>query len=112
MKLFKILLVGLCVGLFSEGAFAVDSGIGQITNMGCHTGDETCFVSLNVPVFGAEFGCASTQARWPVNSYPNGKVALAQLTAAWLAGKRVGLNIVACYNGWPTFNWYNIFDNP
>ncbi len=90
------------------------TGSRKIVDMGCHLGDDTCYVTLDSNI--AQGNCAATTAasvRWSSSSVA-GRNALTLLTAAYMSGKRVSFYITdACYSSQPsfaTFGFYTITD--
>lgn len=76
---------------------------GTITSMGCQTVNTICFVVLSGGADGPS-GCSSNEVRWDSASTPNGTAAVAQLTAAYLAGKFVQINISnSCFAEFPSY---------
>jgi hypothetical protein len=97
------------LALSSSNSEAVtDIGWRTIKEMGCHTVDHTCFMTLSGAAFGPA-GCTSAQLRWDADKMPNAKNFIMQMTAASIAGQRV--NIVVsdnCYASWPTPHYYYV----
>jgi hypothetical protein len=104
------LLVVMVVLAFPGQALAVSTGSRNITNIGCHLGDDTCWIDISGSAVGPS-GCTSNQIRFSVNS-TNGKSVFSLLTAAFLAGKQVNLEVTnTCYLGntvYPTIGWLNV----
>lgn len=112
MKIKKLLftLIFTTFLLFTSSySLSADTGIRKVTHMGCHVHDHLCFVTLEGAQFGTEFECASNQARWSADS-ASGDRHFSLITAAWMSGKKVSLNITGCLAGFPTFNWANYHD--
>ena len=86
---------------------------GTITLIGCQTVNGICYVTLSGTAAGPS-GCVSNQVRWDSANTPNGNAAIAQLTAAYLAGKQVIISISnACFSefpNYPTMDYYMISD--
>jgi hypothetical protein len=84
---------------------------GTITSIGCQTVNGICFVTLSGAAAGPA-GCVENQVRWDSVNTPNGTAAIAQLTAAYLAGKTVSINIDnACFSeftAYPAMDYYII----
>lgn len=105
----------LSIFLFSTESYAAGhTGSRKIVDMGCHLGDDTCYVTLDSNI--AQGNCAATTAasvRWSSSSV-GGRNALTLLTAAYMSGKRVSFYITdACYNSqssFATFGFYTIAD--
>jgi hypothetical protein len=97
------------LALFSSNSEAVtDIGSRTITQMGCHTVDNTCFMTLSGAAFGPA-GCSSTQLRWNAVDMPNAKIFVMQMTAAFVAGQQVQIVISDnCYGSWPTPHYYYV----
>ena len=85
-----------------------------ITSMGCGmagasgTSGAACFLYISGPSVGPS-GCVSNSIRWDPGASPNGQVAVAQLTAAFIAGEQVIFVLNnACWAEWPSFPtiWY------
>ena len=89
------------------------SGPRKITQIGCHTNWEVCYVGFDGPSIGPT-GCNSNSIRWLAISAVNGKNTLALLTSAYMAGKMVNFFVsdtcLAADLRFPTFDWYNITD--
>lgn len=84
-------------------AMALDSGPRHITGIGCHNGDQTCFINVDGPLTGPA-ACKHFSIRWNVQTDPGGKNTLSLLTAAYLAGKTINLAIAdTCYATQPTY---------
>jgi hypothetical protein len=86
---------------------------GTIISMGCQTVNGVCFVTLSGAAAGPA-GCVQNQVRWDSVNTPNGNAAIAQLTAAYLAGKQVSINIsntcFAEFPSYPAMDYYIISD--
>ena len=83
----------------------------KIIDIGCHTWDDTCFVSLSGAPFGANENCTYK----PINEFrfssstANGKRTYASLLSAFLAKKTVDIYISGCGpGGWPTLAYFHI----
>jgi hypothetical protein len=88
----------------------------QITSLGCHSGDGTCFVTLDGALFGKNEPCAANyptginQFRFDNGDTPSGRRAYASLMAAFLAGKRVDIAISGCTGqGVPALSYYIVY---
>ncbi len=106
MRFAMLLLVAIALAAPGQ-ALAGPSGRRQILSMGCHLGDNTCYVYVSGDPIGPA-SCRSTSFRWNQKTDPNGQSILSLLTAAYLAGKPVDfyINDTACYAaqpGFPTF---------
>lgn len=95
-------LIG-CV-LLIPAANAGSYGItGTIDSIGCRTVNGICLVIINGTAAGPP-GCVQNQVRWDSVNTPNGNAAIAQLTAAYLAGKQVTINISDnCFAEFPSY---------
>ena len=94
------------------GAQSISTGAVTITSMGCGMeGTTVCWVYISGPNVGPA-GCNTNSIRWDPASSPNGQVALAQLTAAYLAGHTVNFVLAdTCWAKWaayPTIWYYSI----
>lgn len=98
----------LMTGISKAGNYGI---VGTITSIGCQTVNGICLVVLNGTAAGPP-GCVSNDIRWDSVNTPNGNAAIAQLTAAYLAGKQVTINIDnACFSefpAYPTMDYYII----
>jgi hypothetical protein len=107
--LYLCLIPGLVFGLRSAEAQTTTSGTPvTITSIGCGmagapgTPGAACWVYVSTPI--GPPGCNSTSIRWDPTQSPNGPVATAQLTAAFLAGKQVFFVLYdTCWAQWPAF---------
>jgi hypothetical protein len=80
-------------------------GTGAVTiiQIGCQTVNTICFVAFSGPAVGPP-GCYTNQVRWDSVNTPNGKEAVAQLTAAYVAGKQVTFSIDNnCFPEFPSY---------
>lgn len=84
------------------------STVATITSIGCGMvgapgqPGTACFIYINTTV--GPTGCNSNSIRWDPNTSPNGQVALAQLTAAFLAGQQVVFVVQdTCWAEWPSY---------
>jgi hypothetical protein len=106
-----VLAAAMSLGAGISQAGNYNTGWVTITDVGCQTVNTICFASFSGPAVGPP-GCVTNQIRWDTASTPNGNAALAQLTAAYLAGKQVSFNIdndcFAEFPGFPTIDYYNI----
>jgi hypothetical protein len=108
-----VLAAGMCMS--SLNAYAgEDSGVRKVVNVGCHTGDGTCFVGLDGPAFGASLNCptgATNQFRFDNGDTAIGKRAFAAFMAAYLSGKHVTVHFEGCSaQGYPTLQWFYVVD--
>jgi hypothetical protein len=98
----------LLIGIAEAGNYSIS---GTITAIGCQTVNGICFVTLSGAAAGPP-GCVSTNVRWDSVNTPNGTAVIAQLTAAYLAGKQVYINIsnscFAEFPNYPTMDFYSI----
>jgi hypothetical protein len=109
MKFSSVAMFVSTLALFSSSSEAItDIGSRTITQMGCHTVDPTCFMTLSGAAFGPA-GCTSTQLRWNADQMPNAKIFVMQMTAAFVAGQRVTIVVSDnCYASWPTPHYYYV----
>lgn len=81
----------------------------EILNIGCHRVSHTCFATISRTPVGPGT-CSSNSIRWHSENDFNGKIALAHLTTAFVAGKKVSFHVSdICYtyqSQFPTFNWW------
>ena len=105
----RILLFLFIITFIVKPALSVDTGFRNITGFGCHLTDGTCYFELEGTVFGPP-ECTSNQARFDVQLNANGHVWLSMIEAAYLANKRISLNITTdCYmQNYPTFSFGRI----
>ncbi len=100
----------LMVSVSKAGNYGIS---GAITGIGCQTVNNICFVTLSGAPAGPP-GCVQNDVRWDSANTPNGTVAIAQLTAAYLSGKQVYINIDnSCFSefaGYPAMDYYVISD--
>jgi hypothetical protein len=92
------------VTLFSSAASAATYVTSTIQAIGCHKGDDLCYVNLETAVGPTD--CNSTSVRWYSDADAGGKNALSLLMAAYLAGKTVhfAINESTCISDtYPTF---------
>ena len=82
------------------------TGWRNITSLGCHLTDGTCYFNIDGAPVGAE-SCTNNNVRFDVLNSPNGKTWLSLLQQAYASKTRVSLNINACYgnSNYPTFNY-------
>jgi hypothetical protein len=67
-----------------------------------------CWVYVSGPAVGPA-GCSGTSIRWDPQASPNGREAIAQLTAAFVAGKQVIFVLNnTCWAQWSSYPtiWY------
>ena len=102
--LFGLLLAGFCMSLqAAEG----NTGWRTLTSFGCHLNDGTCYFSVDGAAVGpAE--CLKTNIRFNTKTSENGDTWSSLILAAYLAGKKVHLNIAGCYGAYPTFSYGEI----
>lgn len=100
-----------CVLMTSMSKAGNYSISGTVTSIGCQTINGICFVTLSGAAAGPP-GCVSNDVRWDSVNTPNGNAAIAQLTAAYLAGKQVAINIdnncFAEFPSYPAMDYYVI----
>ena len=82
-----------------------------ITSIGCQNNNTVCYVTVSGGNYGPS-GCNTNSIRWDSSSTPNGLVAVAQLTAAYVTGTSVSFVLSnSCFseNGnYPTMLYYVI----
>lgn len=84
-----------------------DSGWRDISHIGCHLNDGTCYVSLDIDVGPAE--CSSNSIRWNKDNAASGKEIFSLLMAASAANKKVSFHISEqCYGNFPTFSYMSV----
>jgi hypothetical protein len=109
-KLIACVFIGcvLMIPVSRAGSYGIT---GTIASMGCQTVNGICFVIINGTAAGPP-GCVQNQVRWDSVNTPNGNAAIAQLTAAYFAGKQVSINISDnCFSefpSYPTMDYYII----
>jgi hypothetical protein len=100
----------LMIAVSRAGSYGI---AGTITAIGCQTVNGICFVTLSGAAAGPP-GCVQSNVRWDSANTPNGKEAVAQLTAAYLAGKQVTISVAdncfAEFPSYPTMDYYIISD--
>lgn len=95
--------VASCLLLSVSEAQGYNTGPVTITQIGCQTTNTTCYVYYSGPAVGPP-GCDAAQVRWDTVNTPNGAAILAQLTAAYVAGKQVTFAIDNnCFPELPTY---------
>lgn len=103
-SVFAILFAG-----FSVYA-GVSSGERTIYAVGCHRHDATCYVEITGEPVGPA-ACRATSVRWR-RTEANGEAAFTHLTAAFIANKKVILQVSdACYpyqTSFPTLDYWQI----
>ena len=109
MKSLVVVMSMMTLTLLSQNSMAITvSGWRTIVDMGCHTVDSICFLTLS----GAAVGpaqCSQPELRWNQETMPNAKAFFAQMTAAFLAGRQVNIAVHdICYADWPTPYFYHI----
>lgn len=103
----------LFVLIFSNFAFSGEAvSARRIVGLGCHNGDDTCYVSLEGPAFSSEPSCmAGDQFRFDNAGESYGKRAYASFLAAFLAGKRVAVYLSGCTSqNFPKLAYYSVVD--
>lgn len=84
----------------------------NIVSLGCHDVNGICFVTLDGPSFGSTLGCsvgATTQFRFDNGDTDEGKRAYASFLAAFMAGKKVTVDLSGCSSqGYPQLVYYYI----
>jgi len=106
-----LMIVGLLSGVPKTAvAQTTSTGLVTINNMGCGVqGGGGCFVYISGPNVGPA-GCNTNSIRWDPAA-PNGQIALAQLTAAFVAGRQVNFVLAdTCWSPWPSYPtmWYYV----
>ncbi|GLQ75931.1 hypothetical protein [Vibrio penaeicida] len=97
-------LFTLSVLLMTSHFATASSGWREITQLGCHLNDGTCYATLDTAVGPSK--CRSTSIRWNKDNAASGKETLSLLMTASAAGKKVRFNVVEqCYGNYPTFNY-------
>jgi hypothetical protein len=96
-------LVPLFFMFLSINLSAESSGKREITLVGCHNYDNTCFLSLAGDPVGPE-ECQSNSVRWNKKNDPNGEATLTLATSAFYAGKKVTVYLAnSCYADQPKY---------
>ena len=105
--LFLVLLALVSMG--KAQAQSISTGPVTITSMGCGMAGPSggvgaaCWVYVSGPNVGPA-ACSTTSIRWDPGASPNGQVAVAQLTAAYLTGQRVNFVLYdSCWAEWPSY---------
>lgn len=99
----RIITMLLSFFLSNTGMSAESSGFRNITDLGCHNGDGTCYISLDgAPVTGAS-GCSSNSIRWDSRNDANGKATLALMMMAKSLNLKVLVYTSSCYPLQPAF---------
>lgn len=76
---------------------------GTVTSLGCQAINTICYITLSGAAAGPA-GCAQNEVRWDSVNTPNGTAAIAQLTAAYLAGKTVLIVLAdSCFSEFPNY---------
>jgi hypothetical protein len=108
-KAWVLLSVSLMVATYAPPARAqsISTGYVTITSMGCNmvsgTAGTACWVNISGPAVGPS-GCSGNSIRWDASLTPNGQAALAQLTAAFVAGETVDFDLRnSCWSEWPSY---------
>lgn len=107
----KMMLLFVLMTISFASFAAEDVSNRKIIDIGCHTWDDTCFVTVTGPSFGANENClyTSTNEFRFSSSTTNGKRTYASLLSAFLAKKTVDIYISGCGpGGWPTLMWFHI----
>ncbi len=115
MKIFFSAVLTIVVLMIGQTANAEETGFREVLDIGCHSYDGECYISLVGDVFGSEHGCASIQARWNSLATKNGRAILAILTSAFIAGKYVNIYVNECYESvgggiFPQVGWILVRD--
>jgi hypothetical protein len=105
----------LCMVLVSTLAMerthaqSIGTGSVTITTIGCGMSapagspGTACFLYISGPSVGPA-GCSGNSIRWDPSASPNGQVATAQLTAAFMAGLKVNFVLAdTCWAEWPSY---------
>lgn len=113
IKLLSSVILFLTIGFTSTFSFADEAVTGRkIIDIGCHYVDDTCFVALSGPTFGAEEKCnvINTNEFRFSSSTVNGKRTYASLLSAFLAKKTVDIVVRGCdiKTGAVTLAWFHI----
>ena len=109
-------VLAVSISMIGSNAHAADedTGFRKIINIGCSNVNDTCFVVLDGPLFGASLGCPSgstNEFRFNNGDTTYGKRTYASLLAAYLAGKRVSAYLSGCTaEGAPALKWFHITD--
>ncbi|WP_419243679.1 hypothetical protein ACN08P_09000 [Photobacterium leiognathi subsp. mandapamensis] len=109
MKFTKYIYIALLV-IFSSSSYSASTGATgwrEISEIGCHLGDGTCYVTLDIPV--GPSNCNSSSIRWNKDHSDSGKETLSLLIAASAAGKKVNFYVSGnCYGNFPTFLYMSV----
>lgn len=105
--LFPAIVATLIAWIPPAYAQNVFTGSVTITNMGCNTvpgaAGTACWLNISGPAVGPS-GCSGTSIRWDPATTPNGQVALAQLTTAFVGGDPVVFDLQdSCWSEWPSY---------
>lgn len=80
----------------------------EIESIGCHLGNSTCYVYL-ADICGPTV-CKLRSICWDKDNTVSGKEGLSLLMAAFSSSKKVVFSIsYQCSEGYPTFNYINVF---
>ncbi|MFW2013265.1 hypothetical protein [Acinetobacter bereziniae] len=107
----KMMLLFVLMTISFTSFAAEDVSNRKIIDIGCHSVDGTCFVTLTGTPFGANENCfyTSTNEFRFESSTTNGKRTYASLLSAFLAKKTVDIYISGCSSdGRPTLMWFHI----
>lgn len=105
MRLVSVLFV-IFISPFSYSSTG-STGWREISEIGCHLNDGTCYVSLDINV--GPSNCHGSSVRWNKEHSDSGKETLSLLMAASAAGKKVNFYISdSCYGAFPTFNYMSV----
>ncbi|QNW97025.1 hypothetical protein IC797_11670 [Acinetobacter seifertii] len=109
----KILFFIFLVSFFNTTSFAGENVNGrEITDIGCHSINGTCYVTLSGDSFGTTLGCANTathEFRFDDADTTNGKRAYASLLAAFLTNKTVDIFLDGCTSqGAPKLQYFHV----
>lgn len=109
-------IAAISIGGLSMGSVAQAGNyslVVTITAIGCQTVNGICFATVSGAASGPS-GCVQNQVRWDSGSTPNGNAAVAQLTAAYLTGKTVIINLdnncFSEFTSYPAMDYYIISD--
>ena len=103
------LLISLLIS-FSALSKEGETGWRNITLMGCHLTDGSCFIHIDGPAVGPE-NCKGNDIRFSVLDSPNGKIWLSLAQGAYVTEKQISFYIKGCYAkqpSYPTFTYGHI----
>lgn len=108
-------LLGLCAILVLAVSVAwagEDLGTRKISNLGCHNGDGTCYVTLEGATFGSSLGCPNApvpEFRFDNADTDAGKRSYATFLSAFLYGKPVVVHVDGCtQQGYPKLQYFRV----